>query len=222
MSKDLNASICSTNYMERTLKYFVKKEMMDWYEEIRKIDKIISEDIESNYALIAKNKTKLTVELINILNKKIINAGIVTEYDLSNIEVFHGYIYYVYPDNGLKIKITGNEDINYGIAKSMVQGLPHRHFKSDSFNYILDGEGVFTGDPMEKGMFDHYYHGKSLIKDTEIEIPIGMTHGHLVKKDSVLWFMAIQECSFAPNKGCAGDFHKLPEYDKSIFGQDYH
>jgi hypothetical protein len=195
--------------------------MTEWYKEVVAIDSIIAKDIADNYELIEKNNTHLPQDLIEKLTEKIKLADIETKYELKNIEVFHGYVYYVFPDNGLKITETSNPDLNYGIAKATVQGLPHRHFESPSFNYILDGEGIFTGDPYEEGMFNFFYHGKKLIKDTEIEIPIGMTHGHLVKKGSVIWFMAVQECSFAPDKGCAGDFYKLPRYDKNIFGSDY-
>jgi hypothetical protein len=220
-AESTKSDICSTDYMHETLKYFSKEEMYEWWHEIQTIDGVISGSIKEAFARIAANKTKIPSELVKSLQRQLKRAGIRTDYDLRHIEVFHGYVYYVYPDNGLKTIQTGNCDLNYGIAKATVQGLPHRHFESPAYNYILDGEGVFTGDPLERGMFRSFYHGKRLKRDVQLEIPVGMTHGHLVKRGSVLWLLAVQECSFAPDKGCAGDFHFLPNYDLRIFGTGY-
>jgi hypothetical protein len=142
-------------------------------------------------------------------------------YNLNNFEAYHGYTVYAYTDGGRINKQSGNPDLYYGIAKTNSFGVAHTHKLSDAFNYIVEGEGVFTGDPADKNKFAHYYHGIPLVKDTELEIPIGMTHGHLVKKGVDMWFFFVQECGFKPKLKCVGDFYIKEGYDKEQFGPYY-
>jgi hypothetical protein len=80
---------------------------------------------------------------------------------------------------------------------------------------------VFTGDPEDQGKFNFYYHGAPMAAGKEFEIPTGMTHGHLVRKGSDIWFLFVQECGFKPNLRCAGDFYTVEGYDKNQFGPYY-
>ena len=60
-----------------------------------------------------------------------------------------------------------------------------------------------------------------MVAGAEFEIPIGMTHGHLVKKGHDIWFLFVQECGFKPKLRCAGDFYMIKDYDKNQFGTGF-
>ena len=214
----METPICTTNFMENSLKFFNRELIYRWLEECQKIDSLLKEDIGANLEKFSQNENCLPVDLENDFVKKLSGS---TYYNLANLEAFYGYTVYAFPDNGKINQESGNPDLYYGIAKANVFGIAHTHKLSDAFNYILDGEGVFTGDPKDEGMFDFYYHGKPMIKDAVFEIPIGMTHGHLVKEGNDIWFLFVQECGFKPKLKCAGDFHTIDDYDRAQFGPYY-
>lgn len=178
-------------------------------------------DIETSLAKFTANQNCITPELeINFTNK-LSYLGISTDYHFPNLEAYYGYTVYAFPDKGEINFKSSNPDLYYGIAKTNSFGIAHTHKLSDAFNYILDGEGVFTGDPRDDGKFNFYYHGKRMVKNSEFEIPKGMTHGHLVKKGSDIWFLFVQECGFKPKLRCAGDFHIINDYRRDQFGPYY-
>ncbi len=207
--------------MEKSLKFFNKELMYRWLEECKKIDDVLKDSIEKNLEKFEQNQNCITRELEIDFTKRLAETGTSSHYCLPNLEAFHGYTVYGFPDGGEINSQSGNPDLYYGIAKTNSFGIAHTHKLSDAFNYILEGEGVFTGDPEDKDKFDFYYHGSPMIKDAEFEIPIGMTHGHLVKKGNDIWFMFVQECGFKPKLRCAGDFHTIEDYDKEQFGPYY-
>ncbi len=207
--------------MESSLKFFNKELIYRWLEECKKIDSVIKESVEKSLDAFAQNENCLTSELEVDFKKLLADSGISTTYNLANLEAFYGYTVYGFPDNGEINKESGKLDLYYGLAKANVFGITHTHKLSDAFNYILGGEGVFTGDPEDEGKFPFYYHGKPMIKDTEFEIPIGMTHGHLVKQGNDIWFLFVQECGFKPKLRCAGDFYTINDYNREQFGPYY-
>ena len=218
---NMETPVCSTNFMDKSLKFFNKELVSQWFDECKKIDEVLKKDIEGNLDKFAANQNCITQELRTEFEKKLSDAGISYNYFFPNLEAYYGYTVYAFPDKGEINKKSGNPDLYYGIAKTNSFGIAHTHKLSDAFNYILDGEGVFTGDPKDEGKFPFYYHGKPMVKNTEFEIPIGMTHGHLVKIGSDIWFLFVQECGFKPKLRCAGDFHTVDGYDRNQFGPYY-
>jgi hypothetical protein len=210
--------VCSTEYMKNSLRHFSKEEAQDWFTTAKRIDEVLAPHVEASIEEINKNQNMLSETMIADFKKLLINAGIDTEYDLKNLEAFYGYTVYAYCDNKKKVNDSNNPDLYYGLAKATKYGKAHTHALSDAFNYVLEGDGVFTGDPEDEGKFDHYYHGTPLVQDMAFEIPIGMTHGHLVKENKSIWFLFVQECGFKPDLRCAGDFHLKDGYDSGQFG----
>lgn len=217
----MSTVICETHFMESSLKFFNKELVYAWFEECKKIDSILAEDIQGNLLKFAQNGNCLPADLLVDFQKKLKEADIFTNYNFANLEAFYGYTVYGFPDDGKINTESNNSDLYYGIAKASTFGVAHTHRLSDAFNYILDGEGVFTGNPADKDRFNFYYHGKPMVKDTSFEIPIGMTHGHLVKEGNSIWFLFVQECGFKPKLRCAGDFHIVDDYNKGQFGPYY-
>lgn len=213
--------ICSTTFMEDDLVHLTGPEIKKWFDEIKHIDSIIHTIYESHLPAISQNRNKLPQQLIDRCNNLLAQSGNTFTYDLNNLEVFHGYSFYNLPDGGNMRQITNNPEAYYGIAKASKYGEIHRHFHSDAFNLILEGQGVFTGDISEKDRFRNFYHGMQLVPGTELEIEIGMAHGHLVRKGCDMWIFAYQHCGFGTGLSCEGDFHKIPKYDISQFGSLY-
>ena len=213
--------ICSTNFMKESLKSFTKEQTYVWFEECKKLDKVLNGSIVKNLDKFTENESCLPEEFKSEFETLLKNSNVNSEYDLSNIEAFHGYTVYGFPDNGKIALESKNADLYYGIAKAEVFGVTHTHELSDAFNYILEGEGVFTGSQKDEGKFNFYYHGQSMVKDSSFEIPKGMTHGHLVKEGKDLWIFFIQECGFKRKLKCVGDFHVIDGYDKAQFGPYY-
>jgi hypothetical protein len=207
--------------MESDLKYLTRFEIQQWHEQIKRIDSVIDATVEAAMPTVASNHNRLPHQLINTCNALLDEAAVVRTYDIANIEVFHGYRHYNKPDRGQIARLTGNPDAYYGILKTNRFGVAHRHFSSDAFNLVLEGEGIFAGDPNDDGVFEHFYHGTKLVAGRELELPLGMAHGHLVKKGSTMWLFAYQHCGFGVGLSCEGDFHQLPGYDTAQFGPDY-
>lgn len=213
--------VCRSAFMHETLCNLSQEQVQGWRDKMSAIDAVISGDIEANWQEIQANQGKVTKEIADRLREKLASAGIETDYDLENIEFFQGYTFYTNPDNGALSRLMNNPEMYYGVARTTSVGKPHVHHESDAFNLVLSGEGVFTGNPEDEGKFPNYYHGLKLEKGVEIEIPIGMTHGHLVKHGSDLWFFALQQCGFGKGKKCEGDFHSAENYDLTQFGPEY-
>lgn len=207
--------------MKDSLKFFTKELVYSWFEHCKKMDAVLKDEIEGNLEKFAKNQNCLPGELEARFVKALKDSSIPLSYNLANLEAYHGYSVYAFPDNGKINKDSGKPDLYYGIAKANVFGVTHTHKLSDAFNYILDGEGVFTGDPEDKGKFPFHYHGRPMVEGAQFEIPIGMTHGHLVKKGNDIWFLFVQECGFKPKLRCAGDFYTVNGYNKGQFGPYY-
>jgi hypothetical protein len=207
--------------MENDLKYLTRSEIKRWYEQIKRIDAVIEETAEAAMPTVANNHNRLPSKLITACNQLLDEAGVARTYNIADIEVFHGYRHYNKPDGGKMARLTRNPDAYYGILKTTRFGVAHRHFSSDAFNLVLEGEGIFAGDPIDKGVFRRFYHGKRLIPGSELEIPLGMAHGHLVKKGSTMWLFAYQHCGFGVGLSCEGDFHQISGYDTAQFGPEY-
>lgn len=214
--------VCSSDFMSEDLDLLTRSEIKSWLETIKQIDSLIDHTIESNLGVITNNKNQLTSKIIEECTQLLEEANITRDYDLKNLEIFHGYRFYNKPDNGKMQQLTNNKDAYYGIARTTKFGVAHKHFESDAFNLILEGEGIFTGDPVEKNTFKNFYHGDLLLPGKELEIEIGMTHGHLVKKGSpTMWIFAYQHCGFGLGLSCEGDFHEVSSYDTNQFGSHY-
>ncbi len=217
----MSTPLCTTGFMENSLKFFSKELVYSWFEECKKIDTVLKDSIETNLEKFAENEDSLPEKLRVDFVESLSTSRISTVYNLANLEAFHGYTIYGFPDNGAINNESGNPDLYYGIAKATTFGVTHIHKLSDAFNYIFEGEGVFTGSPEDEGKFNFYYHGKPMVKDTQFEIPSGMTHGHLAKQGKEIWIFFVQECGFKPKLRCAGDFHTVDNYDKNQFGPYY-
>jgi hypothetical protein len=213
--------LCSTSYMSQSLGLLTREKARRWFEEIRRLDFHLAKELEKCAEDCSRNRSRLPDHHVVRLKAHLRSQGLKTSYDLRNIEVFHGYVFYTNPDHGQFIQESHNPHAYYGFAKSTALGYPHQHHKSDAFNFIMEGEGIFLGDPREKNRFPHFYHGLPFYRDMELQIPMGMTHGHLVKTGSTVWFFAIQECGFGPGRACEGDFHPALSYDLKSFGPDY-
>jgi hypothetical protein len=207
--------------MNNALKFFDKELVYAWFEECKKIDAVLKENIEKGLDKFAANENCITSELEKEFLAKLTEANVSHSYHFPNMEAYHGYTVYAFPDKGEINAKSGYPDLYYGIAKTNSFGVAHTHKMSDAYNYILEGEGVFTGEPTDEGKFDFFYHRKPMITGAEFEIPIGMTHGHLVKKGSDIWFFFVQECGFKPKLRCAGDFYTVENYNKDQFGPYY-
>jgi hypothetical protein len=213
--------ICSTDYMKDSLKFFNREQVYKWLDLCKQMDAVLDPLIQKHMPEIAANQNMVTAELANKFAETLSQHSIPLSYNLANFEAYHGYSVYAFTDSGEINTKSDNPDLYYGLAKATVFGVTHTHKLSDAFNYVIEGDGVFTGDPSDEGKFNNYYHGTPLLKDTAFEIPIGMTHGHLVKKDTDMWFLFVQECGFKPNLKCAGDFHVRDGYDTKQFGPYY-
>jgi hypothetical protein len=213
--------LCSSQYMSGSLGSLSREQVRSWFEMIKMVDDIIYPIVELCTDRCVKNKSLLPNDIVEKLHDLLRVLAPDLSYDLRNIQIFHGYIFYTNPDHGELIRRTGNPDLYYGIARASEIGAPHRHAESNAFNFILEGEGIFLGDLQDTNRYKKNYHGISLQPDLELEIPVDMTHGHLVKKGSVIWFFALQECGFGPKKSCEGDFILRQDYDIAQFGDEY-
>lgn len=217
----MSTPVCTNRFMESSLKFFSKELVYAWFKQCKKIDDVLRGDIEKNLDFFAKNQNCITSELEKVFIKKLSEADVDYTYHLPNLEAYYGYTVYAFPDNGVISARSEKPDLYYGIAKTNSFGIAHTHKMSEAFNYILAGEGVFAGDQNDEGKFDFYHHGKQMVEGAQFEIPINMTHGHVVKKGSEIWFLFVQECGFKPKLRCAGDFYTVDNYNKDQFGPYY-
>lgn len=207
--------------MQSCLDLFDLDTVEQWLREAKAIDAILLEDIQSSLPEIYMNNNEMTPNLVERFSEKLQQSGLSPAWDIGKLEAFYGYTVYTYPDNG-RLKIQGDKpNMYYGLAKATSYGVTHEHYLTDSYNRVLEGEGVFVGSPQDKGRFPRFYDGDLLVKDKELEIYTNMAHGHLAKKGSSVWILFVQECGFKPDLKCAGDFHITPNCDISRFGKDY-
>jgi hypothetical protein len=219
----LTPSVCSSEYLSAELRHFRRGNVAEWFREIKKIDRLILPVLAEllNTGEFRASESKPPEWILSRLKSACDSAGLKYSYDLSNLEIFHGYRHYSFPDNGERRRLIGTPSCYYGIACANLIGAPHFHDRSDSFNLILAGEGVFTGDKADLDRFGRCYDEQVLQPGVELEVPAGMTHGHLVRGGSALWFFAYQTCGFQPGSACVGDFNRIPDYNVARFGPDY-
>ena len=114
----MNTPVCSTDFMKKSLQFFNKELVYQWFEECKKIDDILKGAIEANLAKFTANKNCITKELEDQFIKKLADAGVSCDYHFPNLEAYYGYTVYAFPDKGELNKKSGNPDLYYGVAKT--------------------------------------------------------------------------------------------------------
>lgn len=197
--------VCTSNYMRSTLQHFSLEDVRDWHDKLTTIDSAIRDFVVDNLCAFDSNHGMIPSELLNQLDAAI-GCHETLGWVPSTLQAFDGYRVYEFPDQG-RIKILAeNSDLWYGLAMAEKFGQVHTHHQSDAFNLVLSGHGTFRSDPMDDRFLKNY-HNDVLEAGKELEIPIGMSHGHEVVDGDHLWILFVQECGFRQGLRCAGDFH---------------
>ncbi len=203
----MSQRVCSTDYMLSSLQCFSLDEIRNWHAVLAKIDAAIRNFVVRNLDFFKSNGGMVPSELVEPLRREIANRNML-EWNPSTLQAFEGYRVYEFPDGGNARNRSGNPDLWYGLAMAESYGQVHIHLESNAYNLVVSGKGIFRGEPGDS-RFANNYHGDLLIEGKELEIPIGMPHGHDVSEGSQLWILFVQECGFRQGLRCAGDFHTI-------------